>query len=71
MNNGKVLVGFALGALAGTALSCLAQSHHGHHLKKKIYQVIQDMKAKGCGCKACECGDECTCEKTVEETAKT
>lgn len=69
MNNGKVFVGFALGALAGTALSCLAQSHHGHHLKRKIYQIIQDMKAKGCGCSPCEC-EECACEKPAEEAVK-
>ena len=71
MNNGKVIVGFALGALVGSALSCLVHSHHGHHLRRKIYQVIQDMKMNACRCKEnCEC-EECTCDKPVEEMAKT
>ena len=63
MNNGKMMVGFALGALAGAALSCFAHSQRGQQLRKDIYQAIRDMKAKGCCCKACECGEECECKE--------
>ena len=50
MNNGKIIAGFALGALAGAALSC----------------AIHDMKAKGKCCPACECGEECECTEEQE-----
>lgn len=66
MNNGKIIVGFALGALAGTALSCFAHSHRGHQLRRDIYRTIQDMKARGKCCQACECGEECECTEEQE-----
>lgn len=66
MNNGKIIAGFALGALAGAALSCFAHSNRGHQLKKDIYRAIHDMKAKGKCCPACECGEECECTEEQE-----
>lgn len=66
MNNGKLITGFALGALAGAALSCFAHSHRGHKLRKDIYQTIQDFRAKGKCCPACECGEECECSEEKE-----
>ena len=66
MNNGKLIVGFALGALTGAALSCFAHSHRGHKLRKDIYKAIQDMKERGKCCPACECGEECECTEEQE-----
>lgn len=61
MNNGKMIVGFALGALAGAALSCFAHSQRGHQLRKDIRKALLDIRSKGGCCKACECGEECEC----------
>ena len=73
MNNGKMIAGFALGALAGAALSCFAHSHKGHQLRKDIQKALHDMYAKGCCCKSfecdekCECTDDCACQKADEQ----
>ena len=69
MNNGKMIVGFALGALAGAALSCFAHSQRGHQLRKDIRKALFDMRAKGGCCKACECGEECECTEECQCTA--
>lgn len=66
MNNGKIIVGFALGALAGTALSCFAHSHRGHQLRRDLYHAIQDLRNRGKCCKECECGEECECTEEHE-----
>ena len=43
MNNGRMIIGFALGALAGAALSCFAHSSRGRKMRKDLYQTIHDM----------------------------
>jgi hypothetical protein len=73
MNNGRMIIGFALGALAGAALSCFAHSNRGRKMRKDLYQTIHDLRSKGGCCKACECGEECECEHphgSMEESLK-
>lgn len=44
MSNGKFFAGLALGALAGSALSCFAHSNRGRKLRRDVYDAIQDLQ---------------------------
>lgn len=66
MNNGKLIAGFAIGALAGTALSCFAHSNRGHQLRKNIHRAIHDLKTRSKCFQSCDCGEECECTEEQE-----
>ena len=50
MGNGKLFLGLALGALAGSALACFAHSHKGKKLRVDLYETLQDLRNRGCTC---------------------
>lgn len=50
MGNGKLFLGLALGALAGSALACFAHSHKGKKLRIDLYETLQDLRNRGCTC---------------------
>ena len=50
MSNGKLFLGLALGALAGSALACFAHSHKGKKLKMDLYETLYDLRNRSCTC---------------------
>lgn len=50
MSNGKLFIGLALGALAGSALACFAHSQKGKKLRKDIHETLQDIRERNCTC---------------------
>ena len=48
MSNGKLFLGLALGALAGSALACFAHSHKGKKLRMDLYETLHDLRNRGC-----------------------
>ena len=50
MSNGKLFLGLALGALAGSALACFAHSHKGKKVKMDLYETLHDLRNRSCTC---------------------
>ena len=59
MSNGKLFIGLALGALAGSALACFAHSHRG----KKLRMSVCNSFNRRCSCDDCGCEEGCTCQE--------
>lgn len=59
MSNGKLLIGLALGALAGSALACFAHSQKGKKLRMNLCNTLRH----GCTCDDCGCEEGCECQK--------
>lgn len=62
MRNGKLFIGLALGALAGSALSCFIHSQKGRRMRVEIKEALRELRARGCKYEDCEC-EECECEE--------
>lgn len=55
MRNGKLFIGLALGALAGSALSCFIHSRKGRRMRVEIKEALRELRARGCKYEDCEC----------------
>lgn len=58
MNNGKLFIGLALGAVAGSMLTCFAHSPKGRKLRRDIRHALQDLHEKKCCCTESCCSEE-------------
>ncbi|MBP3678794.1 MAG: YtxH domain-containing protein [Bacteroidaceae bacterium] len=62
MNNGKLIIGLLLGAVAGSALTCFAHSHRGKKLRRNLYERMQCLR-ENCPCKDCTNEESCDCQE--------
>lgn len=60
MNNGKLFIGLALGALAGGALACFAHSQRGKRMRQDLYETLQDLR-NSYSCMDGSCEESCDC----------